>query len=382
MRRTPGDQRTCGRTSSANRCRSSMVASSRSRSSAGWRRGERRHPDEVVQPGRRVGGDRVDGVLRSVGREEGPQHRHHELVGIPTDPLQLTADRRHLGRDLLRRRADGVVAGPVPRHAPVCGRRLATDPDRDVRLLDGSRVGADVAVAHPAAVEAARPVLRPQVDARGHVLVGHGAPAVVQLADPERVELLAHPPDADAERDAPVRDPVDRRQLLREDERVAVGHDEHARTDQHTLRAGGDRRHHGDRVVDELLGTERRIAGGVVEVARRDAARHDHVVVDPDRVVAERLGRVGDREAAVHPRVLAERAEVADQRTDLHGSATYLRREDRARAVRRGRPGVARRRAAARRASAPSRPARHPPPRSARVARSRRRAAAPSSCRR
>ena len=103
-----------------------------------------------------------------------------------------------------------------------------------------------------------------------------------------------------------MRDAVDGRQHLGEYERVAVRHDEDARTDADPRRASADRGHDGERVVDELLGHERRRAAVVVEVPRRHARRHDHVVVHPDRVVAESLCLLGDRQTPVDAGVLAE----------------------------------------------------------------------------
>ena len=302
-------QRTAGRTSAAKRCRSSIVASNRS-----WRvrrvaLGQRRHADQVVQAGLGVGADRVDELLHAAGGEERPQHRHHQLVRDRDRPARPRP------------------APPPPRRRPApastrrCGSRSRTGPPGGGRPASCRRPRSGCAAAAPAAgwprcrgscTQRPSKLLGPSCVHRSmHAAMNSSVTAPrcgPQVVDAEGVELLAHPADADAEHDAPVRDAVDRRQLLGQHERVAVRHDQHAGADLDPLGAPGDRRHHGDRVVDELLGAERRVAGLVVEVARRDPGRHDDVVVHPHRVVAEALGLVGDGEATVDAGIVARRS--------------------------------------------------------------------------
>ena len=155
-------------------------------------RRERRHADQVVQPGlarRRRSCRRGAARRRRRGTPTAstPPARRDRARPAPSRPAPPPPPRRP-ARASTRRCGSRCRSAPTLRMGR---RRLAADPDRDVRPLHRQRVGADVAVVHPAPVEAARAVLRPQVDARGHELVGHRAAVGPQVVDAEGLELLA-----------------------------------------------------------------------------------------------------------------------------------------------------------------------------------------------
>ena len=125
-----------------------------------------------------------------------------------------------------------------------------------------------------------RAAAREQRSQRAHRLVRPRAALAHRHAD--RLEVLlplaAH---ADAEDHPAARHVVEGRELLRHDARMPQRQQHHAGADRDPLRDGGERRQRDDDVEDR--------------VAVRD------VVAGPDRVVAERLGRL--RELAEDARV-------------------------------------------------------------------------------
>src|SRR6266576_3525483 len=106
------------------------------------------------------------------------------------------------------------------RRPPQGGLAVATDPDRRVRLLNGLRPTVERLEPIELAREG-RATLCPQRLEDSDVLVRHRA-SPLELRRAERLELLPHPSHADAERDASLREDVDRRESLRRQHRIAV----------------------------------------------------------------------------------------------------------------------------------------------------------------
>jgi len=130
---------------------------------------------------------------------------------------------RHTARCRLQIECEAVPALPVARGAAQCGRAHAADDDGRVRLLDGSRLCVDPAERDEAALEAGL-LLRPERQDRLDVLVR--LLAAIREGCPDGLELGPEIARADAEDQAPAREHVDTRQLLREDDRVALRKDD------------------------------------------------------------------------------------------------------------------------------------------------------------
>src|SRR6266540_1751758 len=139
----------------------------------------------------------------------------------------------------------------------------------------------------------------PQHPHRLDCLVGARAAILERRAD--RLGFLAQPADADAEQEAPVRERVDRRALLRADHGAALREDQHAGAQPEPLGDAGQERKERER-VGEIVVLDREAAFGVVRVARR-VLRGDHRVLEgPDRLEAGLLGRLGVRRDRVRRR--------------------------------------------------------------------------------
>src|SRR6185436_17840489 len=177
------------------------------------------------------------------------------------------------------------------RRPPQGGLAVAADPDRRVRLLNGL----GPTVERLESIELAREgrgTLRPQRLEDADVLVSYRAPPL-ELRRAERLELLAHPSHADAERDASLREHVDRRERLRRQHRVAVGHDHHARDQAQPRGLGGDERH--ERQLIEHVALARKGAADRVRILRLDRDGKHQVVGDHDGRETQRLAALDER---------------------------------------------------------------------------------------
>ena len=131
----------------------------------------------------------------------------------------------------------------------------------------------------------------------GDVLIVSGTAPLPWHA--QRVELFAHPTDADAELNPPTRQPIQRGDLLRQHERVALRHDQDARAEAQRRRRRGDKRQPDQRVGNRGIGQSRDLSVNRVRVLRIDGGRKDHVLAAPHRVEAERLGLAAEFEGVV-----------------------------------------------------------------------------------
>jgi hypothetical protein len=113
-------------------------------------------------------------------------------------------------------------------------------------------------------------------------------PAVIEVAAHDR-RLLAMPARADAEEEPAAAEEIERRDLLREQERVALRHERDAGAELH-LRRHTRRASQSDERVDEMrvrLGDD---AVGRAREAARAVDRHDRVLGAPQRLEAQALG--------------------------------------------------------------------------------------------
>jgi hypothetical protein len=123
-------------------------------------------------------------------------------------------------------------------------------------------------------------------DQRGELLhVGGGrVPAVAEAraappeGNAERRELLREPADPDAEQETPLRHEVETRGLLREQQRIRLREDVHARRESHALGVRCDRSERDQRIDELRLGRDGHLAVAAVRVLRRVVDRHDDVL--------------------------------------------------------------------------------------------------------
>jgi hypothetical protein len=111
-------------------------------------------------------------------------------------------------------------------------------------------MGLDVLERHEAPA-IGRPLLTPDRAHRGQVLVGHRAPRLEW--NPERPELGLEVSDAHAEDQAAAREDVERRELLGQDQRVALGQDDDAGAEPDPGGVRGEEGERHDRVGDAVL---------------------------------------------------------------------------------------------------------------------------------
>ena len=207
--------------------------------------------------------------------------------GRPQPPARA---RRPAGLDrvqLLERGVEGVaVAGDATERRVA----VAADPDRH-RMGDRLRFEAHLRHVVELAGEARRRIGEERAE-QLELLVGPLAAVVVGHA--EDLELLAHPPDADAEDHTPLRQVVEGGDRLGREHRRSVAEDQHRRAEPERLGAPGDEEQRADRVEPGHVDRrgERPVVG--VRVPRRDGARPRHVVADPAGVDAELLGVLGE----------------------------------------------------------------------------------------
>ena len=220
-----------------------------------------------------------------------------------------TSSARARSRELVRVEVERVPPLPVPRDPPERGVAVAADVDRRVRLLHRLRERARRREVVPAVVVLGH-VVDPQ---RPHDLeVAVGEPAAILAAELERLELLADPPDADAEVEATARQVVDRRRLLRREQRLALGDQRHPGAEPERRRARGQEAERDERV--EHAGTpaeHRRAPARCLTVEGDDVLRHPH------RVEAPLLGRRAERAQRLRRRARCRRRR---EEPDLHGA--------------------------------------------------------------
>ncbi len=191
---------------------------------------------------------------------------------------------------------------------------MPADPDRDAAALDGLRQRVDVADGVEAAREAHR-ILGPHRAHQRQIFVGH-ATALCEGRGAHRLELLAQPAHAGTEDDATAGEDVDRRQRLRRNHRIAIGHDEHAGAEPHFrrgLREVGQERQWLEVI---LVGATGELAGRGVGIHRacRRGGQHD-VIAHEHGGVAKRLGLGCDFEHDVGP---GERPATGKRDSELH----------------------------------------------------------------
>ena len=201
---------------------------------------------------------------------------------------------------------------PVARGPPLGGRPFPAHPDRHPRLLERLGREADLGEAVVTPVPP-RPLFPPDPVDQLELLVRH-RPALFEGGG-ERVELLDHPADADAEDQAPSRQVVDGRGDLRPVERVAIRKHEDAHSQGDPLRAAGQVGQAGQRLE------ERRVRGHeeppilVVRVGGVDPPGRDDPVGRPHRVEPERLETAG----GVHQHAAGGPTGDRKEDAELHG---------------------------------------------------------------
>src|SRR5439155_12107900 len=195
------------------------------------------------------------------------------------------------------------------------GRRVARDPERRMRLLDGRWAGPHrrqaVARAREVGVAAA-----PERPADREVLLG--PPAAPGKRHAERLELLAEPAGARGEDYTATREDVERGDLLRRDHGVAIRDDVRADAQPHAAGLAGEIGE-GDRRLEEALDDAQvagpRIGPTVVRIDRASGARGDEVVAHPDGVDAERFRLAGEADEHVGR---GERSVVGERDAEAH----------------------------------------------------------------
>ena len=206
--------------------------------------------------------------------------------------FQVTAHRAARGRQirepglhLRRARKGGVPAVTELGDAPEGARRVAADPDRD-GALRGLRRHAERLEAHELAPVAHALVAPARLHDADRLVTPGPAPRVGHA---EELDLLLHPADAGAQDDAARRQVVERRQHLRGEDRMAMGQNQHGRAEPDALGHARDESQR-DQGLQEAGGRgQRKVAGRVIGIARRDRVRNDDMVAGPERVVAESL---------------------------------------------------------------------------------------------
>ena len=159
------------------------------------------------------------------------------------------------------------------------------------------------------------------------MLVGQPSAHAVLLADAERVELVAQPPDPGTEDHATAAELVGGGEHLRGRQRVAVRQHEHRGAERDARGRLGQRAEQHQGLVDVVRSGVRELARVVVRVRRR-ARRGEHDVVgDPHGREACSLGVLCEIDAG--PRAaagLGEASEVLDERADEHRASIRSRR--------------------------------------------------------
>ena len=130
-------------------------------------------------------------------------------------------------------------------------------------------------------------------------LVGALASTLVRHTD--GVELVLGPAEPQAHVQPPARDDVERGELLGEHDGGVVRHDQHARAQPDARGDGGHEGERDERIHHALEGLGPGLAGqGRVVVLGLDGI--EHALEDPEGVIAERLGALGDEDLILRRR--------------------------------------------------------------------------------
>src|SRR6266540_873973 len=194
----------------------------------------------------------------------------------PLVPARALAQRRQRPGGLLDIQVPAVPTVPALDGAAIGGRRFPTDDDRRMRPLHRPRALDDVGEADEAPLERRRRLV-PQRPHDRQVLVGPGA--TIGQRHAERAQLRLDIADPDADGQPPLGQHVDRRELLRQQDRLPLRQHDHPEAQPHPA---GQRRHVGqghDRLDTRLV---RRIA---------QTRWQGDVVADPQRLEARLLGQ-------------------------------------------------------------------------------------------
>ena len=207
-------------------------------------RRRRRQPEQhAVDAGRRQPLE-----LGGIGRDA-----HHHDRDAATGALAQLGDPRGVGVAVVRHPRVAVLE-----HAVEHGRAAAADVDRRVRHLQRLRVAPDAVEGHEVAVErrlVVGPDLLDRQDALAHQ--PHPRARVRPVVD----HLLAVPARADAEVHPPAGEVVEAGDLLRRDDRIALGDEADAAPDPERRRRRQRHRHRDEQVVRvRVLARQRRRA--------------------------------------------------------------------------------------------------------------------------
>src|SRR5207247_3968819 len=180
---------------------------------------------------------------------------------------------------------ESVPARRMAERAPEGFGRVSADDDRRTGRLSGPRPRRGAAKAEESTVRL-RLGLRPDREHRLEVL--DRALPLLSERDAERVELGLQEPDPEAEDEAPAGDDVDARELLRQDQWIALRQDDDPGTALHALGVRRDERERDGRIekrafrVEVLSEAAPRL---VADAARHGRGRHLRVRVRQDDVL-------------------------------------------------------------------------------------------------
>ena len=251
-------------------------------------------------------------VCRAPGdesRSEGVEPERGQIAAhalrFPDRRLTQRAEASGIGVRVEKHRIQ-PVAGPCGPARPDL--RDGAEDDRRMRLLQRLRLERDVGDLVEAAVPV-QPGLRPRVLPDLDALLGDGS-ALLEVGA-ERRELLGVPARPGAHDQAAAGEDVERRELVRDRERMTVRRDQDRRRQTHPCRHGresADSRHDVEHRralrIGALPGLVRRVPGAEVTA-------HAHVVGEPEGVVAEALGELRELDHAHLRRLELLQEEVA-----------------------------------------------------------------------
>ena len=143
-----------------------------------------------------------------------------------------------------------------------------------------------------------------------------GATTPLGEGDADGVELLLEPADADAESHATAGEHVEGGQLLGQDHRVPLGHDQDAGRQVDGRGHPGQVRQPDQRIGDRGVVVARHLPRRVIGVGRLVAGGHDHVLDGPERLEAHLFGPSGEGGGAVR---LGEGSGVGEDDAEVHG---------------------------------------------------------------
>ena len=251
--------------------------------------------------------------VAEVRRVRNPHGRHLDLGRVPADFGAGCLELAQVGRELIGAHGRREPAVAVARRAFEGLALRAADHDRE-RVLYGDGLALEAGPVEELALvldDVSGPDLPHRLDvvveARTTTLEGRS----------RRLELLAEPPDTDAELEAPTRDEVETGRLLRDVERVRLRKDVHAGSEPDRLRLRGDRGER-DQGVDEVgVRVDAHLSVTAVRVLRLIVDRNDGVLERPDGLEADALRDLRHRDHGLAVRD----ADVDGNEADLHEEA-------------------------------------------------------------